>query len=140
MWCVFIGVLTFLSLTAIVQPSDMFSYECSAGNPLLSSFGDINQREDRFAAFDANQFTESQNGEPNALIPASRNVDFCTASATLATLFAGQNCFNQATTSCSSDFLSQQPPIFTSNSPDTPNYATPPAVSIFALQIARRSH
>ena len=57
-----------------------------------------------FAAFDAKKF---------------KMEDFWSANATLVTLFAGQNCFDdQATTS---DFLSQQPPSGDSKSSDTPD-------------------
>jgi len=114
-------VLTFLPLTATFQP-DIFPYECSAGNPHPSL--DVIQSEDHFAAFDAKKFTRPQDREPNALLASSAA---CIADATLATLFAGQNCFDQATTPYSSGF--QQPPVVTSNSPNTTQYATPLAVS-----------
>ena len=120
--CVFIGVVSdsFLLLTAIVKPG-IFSYECSAGNPSPSSLlEDFVQTKDLFAPFDATKFTESQNGEVEY---RTSNADFCGANAAL---FAGQN--DQSTTSCSSNFLGQQPSV-SSNSPDTSHHATPPAVS-----------
>jgi hypothetical protein len=120
------SVLTFLLLTAIVQPG-IFLYERSAGNPHPSLFGDIVQSEDRFSAPDAEKYTGSQNREPNAIL-ASTN-------ATFATLFADQNCFDEATSSYSSDFLCQQAPVVTSNSFDTSHYATPPAVSFSCTRL-----